>query len=123
MPQTMPMVNMNPWAYMPPGMPPPMAMICFDLGSPWGPASMVTFSIWDDDTAAYPTTGEEIKDRSDDGSEYFVTVEDLLACDEGMSADFLAGHRACYADEDGRAPLADALADLASQIWTKGQVI
>ena len=80
-----------------------------------GPASMVTFSMWNDDTAANLTIGEENYDES------FVTVEDPIGGDEGMLADFLAGHRACYADEDGGAPLADGLADHANQIWAKGR--
>ena len=71
---------------------------------------MATFSTWDDDPAADPTTGEETRGSGHDSS--FVTVE-------GMQADFLTGHRTHYADEDGGAPLADGLADLANQIWTK----
>ena len=36
MPSTaIPMMNMNPWGYMPPGMPSPMAMSWFDYGSHW----------------------------------------------------------------------------------------
>ena len=85
-----------------------------------GPASMATFSTWDDDTAANPTTGEETRSSGHDSS--FVTVEEPLATDEGMLADFLAGHHACYTFENGGAPLADGLANLANnQIWTKGR--
>ena len=80
---------------------------------------MVTFSTWDDNTATDPTSGEGTRGSVHDGS--FVTVEEPLAGDEGMLADFLAGHQACYADEDGCDPLSDGLADLANQIWTKGR--
>ena len=86
-----------PWGMAAPH-PHPMAMIGFEHGSPWGPASMSSFLTWEDDTAADTAAGEETSGRGDESS--FVTIEEPLAGDEGMPADFLAGHWAHSADVD-----------------------
>ena len=114
-------MNKGPCGYMPAGMPPRMAMSGSQQGSPFGPISMTSFSTWVDNIATDPAAGEEARGSGDNRS--LADDDDVgepLASDERMPADLLASQLAHYADEDGHAPLADGLPDLANQIWTKG---